>query len=77
MFVYVTAGPSAPIPFDVCKFFSRTNVDRLWLACAIFGGLELAPVVVGVIAPSEAEPPGRGVDAPVLVCVARTEASFR
>lgn len=44
----------------------------------MFNGLEAGDETTGVAAPSVVAPvAGKGVDAPELFCVARTEASFR
>jgi hypothetical protein len=75
MFVYVTAGPVDIVAR--CRFFSRTRVDKLCAACAILAGRDVALDRAGVMAPSVVAPVGgKGVVAPELFCVARTEASF-
>jgi len=70
----VTDGPIA----YARAFFSKTNVDKFCDACARFGALFPAPSA-GVCDPSvaAAEAPVKGVVAPELACVARTEASLR
>jgi hypothetical protein len=75
MFVYVGTGPD---DIEACKFLSRTRVDRFCAACAIFGCDNAMFEGIGVTAPvPKADPGGRGVEVPLLFCVAKTEASFR
>lgn len=76
MLVYVTAGPNGTA--FRCRFFSRTNVERLCAACAMFGCLILPFDTTGVMAPPVLAPAGgNGVVAPELFCDASTEASLR
>lgn len=69
MLVYVTAGPiAAGAPFAAFwRFLSRTNVDRLCVACAMFNGFPMPDPCKGVAAPSGVSvEAGKGVDAPEL-----------
>lgn len=76
MSVYLTGGPDG-IAFR-CKLFSRTRVERLCAAWAIFGCFALPFSIVGVMAPPVfASALVNGVVAPELFCDARTEASLR
>jgi hypothetical protein len=74
MLVYVAAGPLVKAAL---LFLSKTRVERLCAACAMFG-CKLVPLV-GVAAPPVAitECGIIGVELPLLFCVAMTDASLR